>query len=293
MDLTDILKEKRPNLSDGSLRTYKSILTNIYRRCYPEDEEIKISKLNDDKCIIDHLKDVPYSRRKTTLAALVVLTGNKTYTKLMLQDIDSYKAKQNMQEADGKFENMIPFTEVEAILKSLEKQAKQIYMKDKLNMTDLQNIQNYILLSLTGGVYMAPRRSQDWVIKWRNYYEEKDNFFDLKGKRFVFNEFKTRKQKGQQIIEVPKPLLAILKKWIAVLPADEDYVLFDTKGNPITPSQITHRLNTIFDKPISTSMLRHIFLTSKFSGVNLKDLKDTANAMGQNNIETTLSYVKK
>lgn len=293
MDLTDILKEKRPNLSDGSLRTYKSILTNIYRRCFPEDDEIKISKLNDDKVIIDHLKDVPYSRRKTTLAALVVLTGNKTYTKLMLQDIDSYKAKQNLQEADGKFENMIPFTEVEAILKSLEKQAKQIYMKDKLSMSDLQNIQNYILLSLTGGVYIAPRRSQDWVMKWRNYDEEKDNFFDAKGKRFVFNEFKTRKQKGQQIIEVPKSLLAILKKWIAVLPADEDYVLFDTKGNPITPSQITHRLNTIFDKPISTSMLRHIFLTSKFSGVNLKDLKDTANAMGQNNIETTLSYVKK
>jgi hypothetical protein len=161
------------------------------------------------------------------------------------------------------------------------------------NAHSFENIQNYILLALTGGVYMAPRRSQDWVMKWRNYDEAKDNFFDAKGKRFVFNEFKTRKQKGQQIIEVPKPLLAILKKWIAVLPADEDYVLFDTKGNPITPSQITHRLNTIFDKPISTSMLRHIFLTSKFSGVNLKDLKDTANAMGQNNIETTLSYVKK
>ena len=292
-DLTVILKEKRPNLSEGSLRTYKSILTNIYRKCFPTDEEIHIAKLNDDECVMKHLKDVPFSKRKTTLAALVVLTGNKKYTELMTSDIKEFNDKNELQEADGKFENMLPFSEVEAILKSLEKQAKQIYSKDKLDMSDFQKIQQYVLLSLTGGVYMAPRRSLDWVMKFKDYDAEKDNFFDLKGKRFVFNIFKTKKSKGQQVIEVPKPLLAILKKWISILPTDETHLLFDGKGNPITPSQITHRLNTIFDKPISTSMLRHIYLTSKFSGVNLKELNDTADAMGQSNIATTLSYVKK
>ena len=70
------------------------------------------------------------------------------------------------------------------------------------------------------------------------------------------------------------------------------YLLFDGKGNHITPSQITHRLNNIFGKPISTSLLRHIYLTSKFSNVNLKDLKDTANAMG-NSPMVALEYVKK
>jgi hypothetical protein len=40
-------------------------------------------------------------------------------------------------------------------------------------------------------------------------------------------------------------------------------------------------------------MLRHIFLTSKYKDVDLQDLTDTANAMGQTRIERTLSYVNK
>jgi len=38
-------------------------------------------------------------------------------------------------------------------------------------------------------------------------------------------------------------------------------------------------------------MLRHIFLTSKFANVNLKDLTDTAEAMGNTPLQA-LKYVK-
>jgi hypothetical protein len=293
MDLTEVIKEKRPHLSDSSLRTYKSILTNLYRKCYPTDDEIKLDKYDNEKHIMEHLKDIPFSKRKTTLAALVVLTGNKEYNKLMSSDIAEYNDKQLLQEKDGKFaDNMIPFSEVEAILKAAEKEAKAIYKKDKLEMGDYQKIQNYILLCLTGGIYMPPRRSLDWVMKFKNFDAEKDNYLDLKKKIFVFNSYKTMKSKGQQVIEIPKPLLVILKKWIGSLPEDMEYILFDNKGNAITPSQIAHRLNAIFNKNISTSMLRHIFLTSKFADVNLKELTKTADAMGQTNIATTLGYVK-
>jgi hypothetical protein len=40
-------------------------------------------------------------------------------------------------------------------------------------------------------------------------------------------------------------------------------------------------------------MLRHIFLTSKYKDVDLQDLTDTANAMGQTDIRRTLKYVNK
>lgn len=293
MDLTEVIKEKRPHLSDSSLRTYKSILTNLYRKCYPNDDEIKLDKYDNEKHIMEHLKDIPFSKRKTTLAALVVLTGNKEYNKLMSSDIAEYNDKQLLQEKDGKFaENMIPFSEVETILKAAEKEAKAIYKKAKLEMGDYQKIQNYILLCLTGGIYMPPRRSLDWVMKFKNFDAEKDNYLDLKKKVFVFNSYKTMKSKGQQVIEIPKPLLVILKKWINILPEDMSHILFDNKGNAITPSQIAHRLNAIFNKNISTSMLRHIFISSKFADVNLKELTKTADAMGQTNIATTLGYVK-
>jgi len=292
MDLTEVLKKKRPNLSDGSLKTYKSILTNIYRKCYPDDDTINLDKFDNVEAIMGHLKDIPFSKRKTTLAALVVITGNKDYNKQMMSDIGEYNDEQLLQKKDGKFEeNMILTSEVEGILKKLEAEAKLVYKKAKLEMSDYQKIQNYILLCLTGGIYQPPRRSLDWKMKVKNYDAEKDNYIDLKKKVFVFNNYKTHKFHGSQSEPIAKPLLTILKKWVAILPDDMEYLLFDNKGGALTPSQITHRLNIIFDKKISTSMLRHIFLTSKFANVNLKDLTDTASAMGNTPLQA-LKYVK-
>lgn len=291
MDLSEILKKKRPNLSDGSLKTYKSILTNIYRKCYPEDNEIDLAKFDNVETMMGHLKDVPFSKRKTTLAALVVITGNKDYNKQMMSDIGEYNDEQLLQKKDGKFEEMIPISDVEGILKKLEGEAKLLYKKAKLEMGDFQKIQNYILLCLTGGIFQPPRRSLDWKMRIKNYDVEKDNYIDLKKKVFVFNNYKTAKFHGAQTEPIAKALVPILKKWVGILPDDMEYLLFDNKGGALTPSQITHRLNIIFDKKISTSMLRHIFLTSKFANVNLKDLTDTAEAMGNTPLQA-LKYVK-
>lgn len=292
MDLSDVIKEKRPNLSASSLKTYKSILMNLYRKCYPSDDEIILKKFENTESILNHLREVPYNKRKTTLASLVVLTGNLEYTKLMNDDIHEYNKNKVLQKQDGKFDNMLTTKDVEDIFKKTEIDAKHLFKSTTHSMADLQKIQNYILLALTSGLFQAPRRSLDWVMKFRNYDMEKDNYVDLKRKEFVFNVFKTRKDKGQQRIDITKPLLAILKKWIAILPTDMDYLLFDGKRNAISPSQITHRLNGIFKKNISTSMLRHIYLTSRFSTINLKELIDTSEAMGNSPLQA-LEYVKR
>ena len=291
-DLIEILKKKRQNLSDGSLKTYKSILINVYRKCYPDDDSIDLGKFDNTDAIIDHLKDIPFNKRKTTLAALVVLTEKPEYSKLMFDDIKKFNETKQSQKAEGKFADMLNIADVEAIFKKLESDAKHLYKNPPFLMADLQKIQNYILLALTSGLFQAPRRSLDWIMKFRNYDVEKDNYLDLKKKMFVFNVFKTKDSKGTQSIEISKPLLAILRKWISVLPETQNYLLFDNKSTHLTPSQITHRLNDVFGKPISTSMLRHIYLTSKFSNVNLKDLVETADAMGNSPMQA-LEYVKK
>jgi integrase len=151
-------------------------------------------------------------------------------------------------------------------------------------------IQKWILLSLTTGLFIAPRRSADWLMKWRNYDEEKDNYVDIKNGNFVFNHFKTVKIYGKQIVEIPKGLKVNLNKWFKVNPTD--YVLFGGDMKPLTSSQITHKLNDIFKKNISTSMLRHIFLTHKFGNVNLQEIADVAQAMGTSGDEA-LQYVKR
>lgn len=289
MDLAKALKECRPNITESSVKTYKSVLTNLFKKCYP-DEEMSLDLFDNHGHILKTLMEEPYNKRKSKLSALVVLTGNKYYQKQMMEDKEELnKDNINQTKNEKQEEAMIPMSEVDEIYKQMEMNAKAHLTKKQLNANDFNEIQKWILLSLTSGIFLAPRRSADWNMKWRNYDEAKDNYVDIKNKQFVFNAYKTAKIYGQTKVEIPKPLQVILNKWFKINPTD--YVLFDGKEKPLTSPQITHRLNSIFNKKISTSMLRHIYLTHKFGNVNLKDLNDTASAMGTSKIEA-LQYVK-
>lgn len=288
--LEETINANRPNLSPSSVKTYKSILSSLYRAVYPDKKDMDLDDFKNSEKIIKHLQDTAFSKRKTILAALVVLTGDTDYNSLMMKDQKQYAEEQLGQKKDGKFVDMISFQEVEAMLKKYAAEAKPLIKKENHTMADLQNIQSFIILALTGGIFMEPRRSADWIMKVNNYDEKKDNYLDLKKKVFVFNHFKTVKKMGQQTIAIDPPLLKILKKWISI--SGSDFLLFNNRGNPLQASELTHRLNGIFGKNISTSMLRHIFLTHKFGTIDLKNLTNTASAMGQTNIATTLQYVK-
>ena len=77
------LKEKRPNLSASSLKTYVSILYNLKKKLDGEDS---LKFFDEDERILDFLKDKEPQTRKTSLSALFVLTGKSSYNDLMLQD---------------------------------------------------------------------------------------------------------------------------------------------------------------------------------------------------------------
>lgn len=287
------LKKNRPNLTASSIKTYKSILKNIYDKCF-DDKEYHLKNFDNDKCILGILNEVPYNKRKTVLAALSVLTDNKNYNKIMMEDIHSYKENEMKQEkSEQQKEGMIEPEEIKTLHNDLEHNAKQVMKKTNLNFNDINTVMKWVLLALTGGIFQAPRRSIDFGnMKWKNYDSEKDNYIDVKNSKFIFQNYKTAKTYGKQETEVSKPLKAILNKWFKIIPDGCDYILFDNKFNPLTSPQITHRLNEIFGKKISTSMLRHIYLTNKFSGVNLEELQKTATEMGNSPMQA-LMYVKK
>ena len=289
-DIMETIKKNRPHLGSNSLKTYKSILKNIYDKCY-NDKEYKMDNFDKDESILKHLSDMPYNKRKTILAALSVLTNNKNYSIQMMKDIKDYNHNEMKQEkTPQQEENMIEPEEVEKIFNNLDQHAKIILKKEKLTPTDINELMKWVMLALTGGIFQAPRRSIDFgVMKWRDYDPEKDNYVDVKNGKFVFQNYKTAKQYDKQENEISRPLKLILNKWFKVI--DSDYVLFDNKKQPLTSPQMTHRLNEIFGRKISTSMLRHIYATKKFNGINLKELAETATEMGNSPLQL-LKYVK-
>lgn len=292
-EIITLVKEKRPHLSVGSIKTYKSILKNIYDKCF-DDRSYHLKNFDNDKIIMGHLHEMPFNKRKTILAALSVLTENKCYNKVMMEDINTYKENEMKQEkTPQQEEGMISLEEIKEIYNDLEHNAKQILKKNNLNSNDINAIMKWIIISLTGGLFQAPRRSIDFGnMKFKNYDSEKDNYVDVKNSKFVFQNYKTQKTYGRQETEISKPLKTILNKWFKIIPDGCDYILFDNKFNPLTSPQMTHRLNEIFGKKISTSMLRHIYLTNKFKGIDLEELQKTATEMGNSPLQA-LMYVKK
>ena len=86
MNIKEELKTLRPNLSEGSLKTYTSILKNLHKKVF-ENKDIEKSDFDEFSRILDYLKDVPANKRKTILSALVVLTEKDEYRNVMANDV--------------------------------------------------------------------------------------------------------------------------------------------------------------------------------------------------------------
>ena len=75
--LQEKIKENRPKLSTSSIRTYISILSNLYKKLNGEGNIEWFNKEDDE--ILKHLDDKNDQTRKTTLSALFILTNMKEY----------------------------------------------------------------------------------------------------------------------------------------------------------------------------------------------------------------------
>ena len=154
--------------------------------------------LNQEKPILAELSKLPPNKRKTILSALVVLTNKKEYREAMLNDINDYNKQIAKQEkTKNQEENWLKPEVLDNKLEQLKKNADLLYKKKNLTASDLQQIQNYILLLFFSGEYFPPRRSKDLCdFKIKNIDKEKDNY--LNKHELVFNSYKTAKNYGTQ-----------------------------------------------------------------------------------------------
>ena len=288
--LDELIKTKRPSLSVSSVKTYASTLNNLFKKVYPStDFDVKL--LDNTEKVLDHIKEVPASKRKSILSALVVLTGSTIYKEAMMDDISAHNAVQSKQEQTEKQkENNVSKDELGSIYKDLENEAKMIYKKTKRTANDLQRLQDYILLSLMSGVFIPPRRALDWTaFKLFNLNDECNH---LDKNTLVFNTYKGSATKGKQVIDIPPALTKILTKWRSI--SENDFLLYDLNGSKLNSTKITQRLNKIFGKKYSINGLRHSYMSDKYaSTIELKkemaeDFAKMGSSMSQEQV-----YIKK
>lgn len=317
LHIKEMIMKNRPMLAHGTLSTYMASIRKIQQICkcnaYTIDGLIK-----NRKEIMDSLGEVQSPMiRKSKISAIIAVLDDKSgaehseeliealkdYRKVMTEDAAKVNKKNISQElSDKQKEHLISQEEVMNVYNQIKAEATPLLRKTALTRKQFETLQNYILLSMY--VLIPPRRSMDYAdFKIRNFNEKEDsndnymvNYNKNKKKglaTFVFNSYKNSKRLGRQVIEnIPKPLENLINTWKLFNKAD--YLLINHNGNKITQSRIASLLNEIFGgRNISTSMLRHIYLSNKFKDVNLQELTETANAMGQTDIRTTLAYVDK
>ena len=294
-NIKDLIKEKRENLSNSSLTTYASILKNLHKKVF-EDKTFSLSDFNETNKVLDYLKDVPPNKRKTILSALVIISTDKVadeYRSKMNEDVSAYNAEiQKQTKTQTQKENWVEVNEIQEIFKNLENNAKIIYKKTNKSVSDLQAIQNYIIVALLGGMFIAPRRSLDFVnFRIRgDINREKENY--LEKNKLVFNSYKTFKTYGRQEVEIPKTLKSILTKWIKLNPTD--YLLFDGNMNQLSSVKLNQRMNRIFgNRAISVNAMRHTYLTDKYKKTSEKNkqLAEDMTNMGSS-VNMADTYIK-
>lgn len=294
INIDEIFKCKE--LSKSSLDSYKIKLKKLN-----ENKPIKnLNFLNDINNIKNFIKDYkPNTQRNYIIAIASVLkcylTNNKTkkveniynqYSKILDEYNTNLKDQTAMTETENK--NWMDKGELDDVYNQL----KNDYKNSK------QAFQNYLLLSLY--YLQSPRRNKDYqLLKIANKYSDnlsnEFNYLDIKKKKFIFNNYKTKTKYNRQEIDINEELFSIIQSYIKLFKLkDGDFLLNNLKTNEPykNTNSITILLNRIFKKKIGASMLRKMYATNAF-GEEAKKLKKVASQMGTSTSVIQTNYIKK
>lgn len=287
MDFVSEIKKNKPNISESSVKTYASLLTNLHKAIFG-DVAISINNFNKTAKVIPYLKTLTNAQQIQKLSAILAINQDKGYKDMMAAAVEA-KQPQTIE----KKEDWIETDQIREKYEELKYEASCLYkIYEATPSADiLFRIMDYIIICLTSGIFIAPRRSKDWIDFKIHKSTDEDNY--LYKSQFIFNNYKTAKTYGQQKVDCPKELVDILKKWISINPTD--YLLFDTKFHQLTSPQFTKRLNKIFGKGVGSSQMRKTYASDKFGSVHdlEESMKQTATEMGTSSSTLKSHYIKK
>jgi len=282
------------NVSASSKKLYLHNLTKLNK-----GQEVKnLNFLKDKDNILEQLEEKKPNTKRTYLISIVSAvksSENKQIKKLydyyypMLDQLNKDfvdNTKKTAKEAD----NWITEEEMNELTEKCDLIIDQIKGKRKIDDKQYDALLDCLILSLYTKI--APRRSLDYVeMVVGTPTDDKEKNYYYQGKLY-FNRYKTSKTYKQQVVDVPVELDNIIKLYLKYKKGDTDKLLVNIKGNGFKSStDMTNRLHKIFDKKVSSSMLRKLYLTNKYGSIVDGLEQDTEN-MGTSVSTALNNYIK-
>jgi len=294
--LEEIFETKR--ITDSSKKLYTSNLIRLN-----DGKEITNFKFLESPENIAEMvsKSKPNTQRNYYIAICSIMSelkkDSKKYQKLydiyykILMDLN-VSLKDQTKMTDTETENWITQDEITHLLNKSKLVLDEIKNKRKISPEIYDRLLDLVILGLY--TLMPPRRNIDYILmKIIPEDNTEFNYLDLKNKQFILNNYKTAGTYKTQKIDINPELFEIIKKYVSLRP-DKSNTSFLVKydGTPFTESnQMSKRLNDIFGKKISSSMLRKMYLTDKYSDT-IEEMKKDAEAMGTSTSVMTTNYIK-
>ncbi len=288
--LFEKIKEHRPNLKDASLDMYLRNLAKINKE--KGNNDLYLVKVLEDKDYIDKfLESKKDNTKKNYLSSIVVILMAMKKKKSL---IEHYRTKmellgnsinqflQTQKKTDKQSKNWVELSSLQRVVSDYRKEvlSKGLLKKDYENLTSKQK--EIIKKWVVGSIYVLdpqnnpPLRADigELRILKNNEYNDlsadqlKKNYLVVVGrtkKFFHLGEFKTDGKFGTKIIRIGTKLNNVLNKYF--INYDGDFLITDSKGNPMTPNQLTKFVLKVFaptGKQVGISMIRHIVISHLF-----------------------------
>jgi hypothetical protein len=281
---TQLMKER--GIAESSANTYIANLVLLNEK--NSFNNLGFLKKNKD-LILEHLTQYADSTEQNYLTAIVSCLSTrkddhlyktiyKTYKEILNEKLGKRDEIDSSIKTDTQKENWINWEDVMKRWQELHDEVN-IFKNDKsITRKNFEILLDYLVLSLY--VLTPPRRNKDYLCMYillkkddKPLEPEIKNYLDVEDEQMIFNHYKTAKHYGIQVEKIPEKLMDVIKIWIKFHPnlhgvtrKPREVKLFtNIEGTGITLINfITLRLNRIFDKKVSSSLLRHSFLTSKF-----------------------------
>jgi hypothetical protein len=308
-NLIDNLEKK--NISKTSINNYVRNLEKLN-----DDMPLKnINFLENIDEILEKLKDYKPNTYRSYLISICSILSllnslsnskkksklyNQYYDKLMEINKNLKEQEKNQEKTDTQKENWISWDDVKNKYLELFEQVEKFKKSKQINNNKYNILLKFVVLSLY--FLLPPKRNQDYmemyiVNKNKNLSDDK-NYLVLTDKKFIFNKFKTSKTKGEIIDNIPNELWDIIKIYLNFHPLkneikkkDVPFLVYADGQKFETVNSITRILNNIFNKKIGSSMLRHIYLSSKYGDIT-KEMKEDAEIMGHSLETQKNNYIK-
>jgi len=310
-NLSDEISEARPNLKPNTIKQYTTNLNKLQKLFDTDSYDF----LSDTDKVMEKIKDLHYLSQRNILNAVVVLlmalNHDEKYDKLLekygkLRDElnDKYSDEQKSGIiSDKQSANFATIEEVYDMINTMATELKPIKKKTELSKKEFSLLQAFTLFNIYARMPMRNDVSEMEAIQKRAYNklseEEKKskNYLVLEknGMFFVLNKYKTVKKYEELDLPIEdKSLKKIIRFY---LKHNGMGVLFKTStGKSITRTELSKLLikfsKKYMDKSISTTLLRKIYLSSKYGDMK-KEMEADSKVLGHDVGTTGMKvYVK-